>query len=197
MPSKSHGWSRTGLYKRWSAMKARCLNPKDESYSRYGGRGIRVCERWLKFENFLQDMGIPELGLSLERIDNDKGYSLDNCKWATRKEQQNNTRRNRRVDGLTITELAERYGLSHSTAALRIKRGHALDIPIGQIGQWRTRLTHCIRGHLFSGYNLIIRRNGSRQCRACLTIRKNKFRAKEREKCLQVRSSTANKAVSR
>ena len=75
----------------WAAMIQRCTNPKHPSYHRYGGRGIVVCDRWLKMANFEADMGPPPFpGASLERIDNDKGYDPGNCKWATTKEQAMN-----------------------------------------------------------------------------------------------------------
>lgn len=92
-----HGYNRRGKRTRihavWGAMIQRCNNEKNKSFHNYGGRGIKVCKRWLKFENFLEDMGEPPKGLSIERINNDKGYSLQNCKWATPKEQANNKRK--------------------------------------------------------------------------------------------------------
>ena len=75
----------------WQAMRDRCSNPNRADFHRYGGRGISVCQRWEKFENFYADMGEPPTGTSLDRIDNDKGYSKKNCRWATRKEQVYNS----------------------------------------------------------------------------------------------------------
>lgn len=84
-------------YETWLSMKARCYDRKTKSYKNYGGRGIRVCGRWLSsFENFLADMGTKPNGLTLERIDNDGNYEPSNCKWATRLEQNRNKRNSRR-----------------------------------------------------------------------------------------------------
>lgn len=88
----THGMSHTPEYAVWQAMLQRCRNPNNKRHSDYGGRGITICKSWERFEKFISDMGLCPKGLTLERRDNDKGYSPDNCYWATRNQQQRNMR---------------------------------------------------------------------------------------------------------
>ncbi len=105
-------------------MKQRCLNPKAKDYFRYGARGIKVCKRWLEFENFLADMGERPKGLTIERIDNNKGYSPYNCRWASYKEQNRNRKSNRHISykGQTklLIEWSEHLGISKDTLIYRL-----------------------------------------------------------------------------
>lgn len=107
-------------------MKGRCDNPKNPKYPIYGGRGITYPAHWATFDGFLADMGERPEGHSLDRIDTNKSYSPDNCRWATPKEQSSNLRCNVRYDfegeRLTCPELARRAGVSTSAMAYRIKK---------------------------------------------------------------------------
>lgn len=124
----THGRSNTPENKIWRAIKNRCHNPSASSYSRYGARGIAVCERWVNsFENFLADMGArPSTDHSIERVDNNLGYSPENCVWATRVAQANNTRTNHYIEAsgerLTIQEWSRRTGIPHQTILARVAR---------------------------------------------------------------------------
>lgn len=94
---RRHGLCRASEYKVWQGMKDRCSNPNRKGYKYYGGRGIRVCDRWMDFGNFIADMGSrPPERFSIERLDNDKGYEPGNCKWATREEQSKNLQKQAR-----------------------------------------------------------------------------------------------------
>jgi hypothetical protein len=111
----------------WRTMIARCSNPNSKDYVRYGGKGVIVCSHWHKYENFLADMGQrPSDEYSLDRIDNTKGYSKDNCRWATRSDQQKNkvaTRKytNGKFIG-TLVECAVHISISKELAWWRFKQ---------------------------------------------------------------------------
>lgn len=127
----THGYSRTPTYQAWRAMKERCGNPKTNSFHRWGGRGIRVCERWQSsFENFLADMGEKPPGLTVDRIDNDGDYEPGNCRWATRQQQAKNrsTARLLTFEGTTasLTDWAHRTGLHKVVIFNRLAAGWTL-----------------------------------------------------------------------
>jgi hypothetical protein len=118
-------------YRTWQAMLTRCTNPKSKSYINYGARGIKVCNEWVNFETFLSDMGERPEKHYLERIDNNKGYSPHNCKWATRLEQNSNTRANYFVvyngEKLTQAEFSRKIKLNQSTVSYRLRAGWTIE----------------------------------------------------------------------
>lgn len=122
-----HGMSNTNIYIAWCAMRNRCEKEAHPAYKDYGARGIKVCDRWQKFENFYSDMGDRPKGKSLERVDNNKGYSPDNCIWATSKQQARNKRGLRMVtaNGHTksLGEWSDITGLSVGTLWNRLALG--------------------------------------------------------------------------
>lgn len=122
-----HGDPTDPTYCTWVRMRQRCEQPKLKAYPRYGGRGIIVCERWQKYENFLADMGPRPDGLSLDRINNDGNYEPGNCRWATDYEQQNNRSSNRPITwrGRTqnLKQWAKELGMRHTTLSRRLGAG--------------------------------------------------------------------------
>jgi len=136
MPAKTHGMTRangkkTPTYTCWRSMRHRCNNPKAQEYRRYGERGIKVCKRWDKFENFLEDMGVKPDGMSIERVDTNKGYSKSNCTWATPRAQQRNKRNNvyltYKGEKKLLCEWAPLLGLSANVLYLRIYNGWTIE----------------------------------------------------------------------
>jgi hypothetical protein len=121
------------LYDVWKTMHRRCIDPTFKDWSLYGGKNppIEVCARWAFLDNFVEDMHPRPRGYTLERIDSDGPYSPDNCKWASPKEQANNTSRNNHITiydtTRTIAEWAELAGIKYNTLFMRIKRGEPLD----------------------------------------------------------------------
>lgn len=115
MGQVTHKKSYTKEYRTWIAMMSRCRNEKDCNYKNYGARGIFVCERWYKFENFYEDMGdLPFYEAQLDRIDNEKGYFKENCRWVNSKENCRNRRNNKKhktyIGNIVQQELIEKIG---------------------------------------------------------------------------------------
>lgn len=136
----THGRYKTPEYTVWCNMLKRCYCAESPNFHNYGGRSITVCERWWKFENFIADMGPrPSHRHSIDRIKNELGYSPENCRWATRKEQNTNRRGNvvltyKGTSG-TVSEWAERTGINYATLWGRIFRSgmsvsDALEMPL-------------------------------------------------------------------
>ena len=141
-PAYTHGHTTGGFspeYHSWSCMLQRCTNPTRKSYKHYGGKGVRVCDRWLQFENFLADMGSRPAGLSLDRIDVTGDYTKENCRWADNTTQARNSRqvvwvemfgeRKRLVEWCevlnvsinTVRDRVKYYGLTYQEAILKPK----------------------------------------------------------------------------
>lgn len=144
--NKTHGMSKTRLYRIWQAMISRCYYEKNKYYQNYGGRGISVCDEWRNnFELFMKWSLNNHYAnnLTIDRIDNDKGYSPDNCKWVTRFVQMNNTRNNRLLDyngqTKTVAEWSRYANISYDVLHSRIFRYHwpvdkALETPVMRRG---------------------------------------------------------------
>lgn len=130
-----HGHTGTRTHNIWRGILSRCINPNSVSYPGYGGRGITVCQRWLVFAAFHEDMGdCPSDKHTIERRDNDGNYEPGNCVWATRKEQARNRRSSRMVtlNGTTrcLNEWAEVTGLARETLRARLDRGWTAELAL-------------------------------------------------------------------
>lgn len=177
------------------SMRDRCRNPKRPSFADYGGRGIRVCDRWLLpdgegFKKFVQDLGPRPVGASLERIDVNGNYSPENCRWANNTEQARNKRNSRRIsfNGQTkvISAWAKELGFTHATIELRINKWgieKALTTPrldaVVEAAKVRKARTHCKRGHEFTEKNTYLLKDG-RSCRMCRTLARREIRAEKK-----------------
>jgi len=132
-----HGMWGTSEYKTWDSMISRCRRPKSISFPNYGGRGIKVCDRWSGFENFYADMG-PKTSSkhTLDRIDNNGDYTPENCRGATRAERARNTRRNRIIEyqgkKYCFSDLAAKFGIHNDTLSIRLKLGWPLEKALKQ-----------------------------------------------------------------
>lgn len=120
------------LYSKWNNMKRRCHDKEHKDYPRYGGRGITISTDWMIFRNWERDMSPTyKAGLQQERIDNNLGYSLENCRWATAREQANNRRTNHMLTYKGITKTMQQWtriiGIKQSTFAMRIRYGWDID----------------------------------------------------------------------
>jgi hypothetical protein len=148
-PQPKHGHSATTVrgrrasstYNSWRAMAVRCSDPSCRNYGRYGARGITVCERWRKFENFLADMGERPKGTTLDRVNSNGNYDPGNCRWATPKSQARNRQSNRllsfRGETRCATEWAELLGINRTTIERRLHYGWPIE----------RALTHPVRPH--------------------------------------------------
>jgi hypothetical protein len=129
-----HGMHKSPEYRAWQDMKDRCYNINNERYCDYGGRGIKVCERWLVFENFLEDMGFrPGNEFSLDRYPNNDGdYEPDNCRWGTDEQQSRNKRSNTllRYNGeeMILSDWANKLGVPSSTLCYHLRKKSFIEI---------------------------------------------------------------------
>lgn len=135
---KTHGHARmnrhTDTYKVWAGMKKRCSTPSMSSYRYYGGKGVKVCNRWLSFSNFLEDMGEKPQNMSIDRINPDGDYEPTNCRWASKTAQMNNRSNSRLITAFgktqTIPQWCIETGLSYYTLYLRLRKGHQPEIAL-------------------------------------------------------------------
>ena len=126
-----HGQNRKPVYYVWQAMKKRCMNEEYKDYDAYGGRGIAVCDRWMDFKNFYEDMGSKPEGMSLDRIDNNGNYCPENCRWATTSQQARNKRSSRYLTHngrtLCLADWSAETGIGQSVLTHRLKLGWEIE----------------------------------------------------------------------
>jgi hypothetical protein len=178
------------LYQTWQSMKARCLNSNNPNFADYGGRGIKVCDQWMhNFNQFAKDMGERPVGYSIDRINNDGDYTPQNCKWSTRKEQQQNRRITHKItiEGKQyfISDIAHQYNFKWMTIFNRAKTAKTFNELVDKTrkvykeglalggkasGAKKQAMTHCKAGHEFTEANTHIYK-GWRRCRTCHRIR--------------------------
>lgn len=131
-----HGMKGTLTYRIWLGIRERLYNPKSSSWKDYGGRGIDRDPRWAKFETFLADMGICPDGMTLDRINNDRGYWPDNCRWSTCREQSNNRRNTRHITLLgktdTMANWARSLGLTYAALRSRLRQEWSEEMIVNQ-----------------------------------------------------------------
>lgn len=187
------------LYRAWASMRRRCDNRNFKQFADYGGRGITYCERWESFKNFEEDMSPKPEGTSLDRIDNEKGYSPENCRWATKTEQQRNQRvtrwveiegkRYRAVDladisGRKTDVIVERaaQGLTYDEVISKEKRKSLVGLSLGgkASGAAKKAKTHCPHGHEFTEPNTMLNSQGYRTCRECHNAKMRRLGAAKR-----------------
>lgn len=133
--NRTHGMRKSITYNSWCAMKSRCFNENDKFYHLYGGRGISICDRWLSFDLFLEDMGVrPSKDHTLDRIENQDDYCKENCQWALPIEQANNTSRNVWIEwnGVkrTLAQWSRELGFNYGKVQYRLSRGWPFHVAI-------------------------------------------------------------------
>jgi len=179
--------SKRTMYQTWANMIARCTSPALPSYKNYGGRGIKVCERWLNsFKDFCSDMGERPFGFTLDRINNDGNYEPSNCRWATATEQARNRQRSRFIviNGIKyhVAELQEKSGVNMRSIVYRASLGWPLEKVLSKDkfynnvesqkkavkahAEMKRAQTHCKYGHELSSDNVYLYQN-RRHCRKC------------------------------
>lgn len=173
--ARKHGGYKHPLYAIWNSMMQRCYNPKNKSYLNYGGRGIDVCDRWHDFNAFVADMKLKPKGKSMDRINNDLGYSPENCRWADTLMQANNKTTNNCavIDGekLTLSQISRDKNIRFTTLHDRIYKSgmtlsEAINTPLA------TPMKHCVGNGLYMTVSEIAKIVGTKKETINVRIRK-------------------------